>query len=228
MPAFAISEVAFPCVPPPLLDEAGPKMPQNAGTGEHSVSRGAGTSCRLQPPGHPCSTGGQAHQPGDGTHCVGCFGKRARPRAAVPSKGHMSPGGRGSLRATRMGTAWRKGFLFPLTPHNYPRQPGRLSAPLPGGSCRAQGVPAREGRGICPPKTHSGDSKCLSQLLGDSRGPFICSVHLTRMNAAVGLRGLAGGAKRCFVISPGTNSAHGCLPASPYKGLSHRPSLQQE
>lgn len=151
MPAFAISEVAFPCMPPPLLDEAGPKMPQNAGTGEHSVSRGAGTSCRLQPPGHPCSTGGQAHQPGDGTHCVGCFGKRARPRAAVPSKGHMSPGGRGSLRATRMGTAWRKGFLFPLTPHNYPRQPGRLSAPLPG-QLQSSGGPCKGGTGYLPPK----------------------------------------------------------------------------
>lgn len=44
----------------------------------------------------------------------------------------------------------------------------------------------------------------------------------------MGLKGLAGGAKRCFVISPGTNSTHGCLPASPYEGLSHRPSLQQE
>lgn len=37
------------------------------------------------------------------------------------------------------------------------------------------------------PKMHSGDSECLSQLLGDSQEPFICPVHLTGMNAAAGL-----------------------------------------
>jgi len=165
-------------------------------------------------PPHPVELGWAAdHSPKDIPTVLG--GQAHPPRGWHPSHRLLWEEGSPSSWCPqwRPHPAWRQRFsrsswdghsvgkgLFPLTPHD---PQGLL------GLLRGSGGPCEGGTGCLAPKMQSGDSERLSQLLGDSWGPFICPAHL---NAAAGLWGFVGGAKRRFVSSLGTNSTHRCLP----------------
>lgn len=106
-------------------------------------------SCWPQPPGLQ-HWGGQAHLPGDGTRGIGCFGRKASPRAGVPSKGYVSPRKQRLSRSGWDGHSMGKG-LFPLTPHDPPGSPAGAQHHC-WGCCRARGVPTRGGMECLPPK----------------------------------------------------------------------------
>lgn len=151
----------------------------------------------LCPSRYPCSTWGVKPT---------CWGTTPITQAAC----RTSPGSRDSLGEAWDGHSMSK-ELFLFTAHDR-RCPAPLLRLLKGSRSPCEG-----GTSCLPPKMHTEDSKNLSQLLGGSSGPFICSVHLTRMKASAGLWGLVSGVKTCFLISPGMNSTHESL-TPPTKG----------
>lgn len=172
MLVFAISEVAFPHVSPPRLADVGPKMPQNVSAGElfmssarePSLSRGAGMSC--PPPGHPHSTGGSRLLAGGWPPLCQLLWEEVLPLSWCPQQRPWVTCGQRLSRRGWDGHSAGKG-LFPLKPHV---APGSLVAAQHHcwGCCGARGGVCKGVTGCLPPKTHSGVSDCLRQLLGDS------------------------------------------------------------